>query len=36
LREFGPNLGRPRVDTVKGSKFTNMKEMRVQYLGDPW
>ncbi len=36
LRRFGPNLGRPRVDTVKGSAFSNMKELRVQYLGDPW
>lgn len=36
LREFGPNLGRPRVDTVKGSKYPNMKELRVQYQGDPW
>jgi hypothetical protein len=36
LREFGPNLGRPRADTVKGSKYGNMKELRIQYQGDPW
>ena len=36
LKPFGPNLGRPRVDTVKGSVFTNMKELRVQYEGEPW
>jgi hypothetical protein len=38
LRERGPQLGRPRpyVDTVKGSSFTNMKELRVQFRGDPW
>jgi hypothetical protein len=24
------------VDTVKGSRFTNMKELRVQVGGDPW
>ena len=36
LREFGPNLGRPRVDTVKGSKFPNLKELRIRYQGDPW
>lgn len=36
LREFGPNLGRPHVDTLKGSKLTNLKELRVQYRGDPW
>jgi hypothetical protein len=36
LEQFGPNLGRPRVDTVKGSDFSNMKELRIQYQGDPW
>lgn len=36
LRAHGPNLGRPRVDTVKGSAFPNMKELRVQYQGQPW
>jgi hypothetical protein len=36
LRRRGPNLGRPRVDTVKGSAFSNMKELRIQYRGDPW
>ncbi len=36
LKERGPNLGRPYVDTVKGSEFTNMKELRVQVAGDPW
>lgn len=28
LREKGPNLGRPLVDTVLGSKFKNLKELR--------
>jgi hypothetical protein len=36
LRERGPQLGRPYVDTVQGSAFTNMKELRVQFRGDPW
>ena len=36
LRIRGPQLGRPYVDTVKGSRFTNMKELRVQVGGDPW
>jgi hypothetical protein len=36
LRRFGPNLGRPRVDTVKGSEFSNMKELRIQHQGNPW
>jgi hypothetical protein len=36
LREHGPQLGRPHVDTLEGSAFTNMKELRVQFRGDPW
>ncbi|SNT69943.1 type II toxin-antitoxin system RelE/ParE family toxin [Psychrobacter sp. LV10R520-6] len=35
LEQKGPSLGRPLVDTVYGSKFTNMKELRVQYRGKP-
>ena len=29
LRIFGPTLGRPSVDTLKGSSFPNMKELRL-------
>ncbi len=29
LKEFGPSLGRPYVDSVKGSRHDNMKELRV-------
>jgi hypothetical protein len=29
LRERGPMLPRPYADTVKGSAFNNMKELRV-------
>jgi hypothetical protein len=36
LKQYGPTLGRPRVDSVKGSKFHNMKELRVQWKGQPW
>jgi hypothetical protein len=36
LVELGPKLGRPRVDTLKGSKFPNLKELRVQHRGEPW
>ncbi|WP_165068521.1 type II toxin-antitoxin system RelE/ParE family toxin [Paludisphaera rhizosphaerae] len=36
LRERGPNLGRPYVDTLKGTNVSNLKELRVQYRGDPW
>lgn len=28
LQQFGPQLGRPRVDTPKGSRHANMKELR--------
>ena len=31
LSEFGPHLGRPYVDTVYGSKYANLKELRVSY-----
>jgi hypothetical protein len=30
LREYGPRLSRPHADTLKGSRFTNMKELRVR------
>jgi hypothetical protein len=33
LGQFGPALGRPNVDTLKGSKFQNMKELRFQLDG---
>ena len=36
LRTQGPQLGRPHVDTVKGSAFANMKELRVSICGEPW
>jgi hypothetical protein len=29
LRSLGPTLGRPTVDSVKGSRHSNMKELRV-------
>ena len=35
LEQKGPSLGRPLVDTVYDSKFTNMKELRVQHRGRP-
>lgn len=36
MREFGPSLGRPKVDTLKGSKIKNLKELRVQSKGRPF
>ncbi|MCY3878246.1 MAG: type II toxin-antitoxin system RelE/ParE family toxin [Rhodobacteraceae bacterium] len=36
LSEFGPNLGRPRVDTLNGSRHANMKEIRFSAAGGEW
>lgn len=36
LEEFGPTLGRPRVDTLKGSRYSNMKELRFDAAGGVW
>lgn len=33
LLEKGPSLGRPYVDTLKGSRYPNLKELRVQAQG---
>lgn len=30
LREIGPALGRPHVDSIKQSRHKNMKELRIQ------
>lgn len=35
LSEYGPQLSRPFADTVNGSAFSNMKELRVQHQGNP-
>ena len=32
----GPVLGRPYVDSLNGSKYPNMKELRVQHQGRPY
>lgn len=36
LEQFGPQLGRPRVDTLKGSRHKNMKELRFDGAGGVW
>ena len=36
LRTFGPQLGRPQVDTLKGSKHSNMKELRFDADDGVW
>lgn len=33
LRDMGPQLGRPHVDTLKGSRHSNMKELRTAHRG---
>lgn len=36
LEEFGPQLGRPHADTLKGSQYTNMKELRFYADDGAW
>lgn len=36
LEEFGPALGRPWADTLKGSKHPNMKELRFKAADGVW
>lgn len=36
LRDFGASLGRPTVDTLKGSKYNNMKELRFRHGKAVW
>jgi len=36
LAEEGPTLGRPAVDTLNGSAYPNMKELRFQIDGGVW
>ncbi len=36
LETFGPQLGRPRVDTLNGSRHKNMKELRFDADNGVW
>lgn len=36
LEEFGPQMGRPRVDTLSGSRHANMKELRFSAAEGEW
>jgi hypothetical protein len=36
LNQFGPNLGRPTVDGLKGSRHANMKELRFGWESGVW
>ena len=35
-QRFGPQLGRPRIDTLKGSRHAHMKEPRFSPAGGEW
>ena len=36
LEQFGPQLGRPRADTLNGSRNPNMKELRFDAADGVW
>ncbi len=36
LADYGPQLRRPHVDTLKGSKYPNMKELRFEGADGEW
>lgn len=36
LKVFGPQMGRPRVDTLTGSRHANMKELRFDAADGVW
>lgn len=36
LEKFGSQLGRPQVDTLKGSLYANMKELRFNAADGVW
>jgi hypothetical protein len=36
LEQFGPQLGRPRADTLNGSRHPNMKELRFNAGDGVW
>ena len=36
LQQFGPQLGRPCVDTLNGARHANMKELRFSAADGEW
>ena len=36
LRALGPQLSRPKVDTLKGSRHSNLKELRFSFRDGVW
>ena len=36
LEDYGPHLGRPYADTLEGSSYSNMKELRCKTQDGVW
>lgn len=36
LEEYGPNLAFPYSGGINGSKYSRMRELRIQHAGDPY
>jgi hypothetical protein len=36
LEKYGPRLQFPYSGGIKGSKYSRMRELRIQYAGDPY
>lgn len=36
LEECGPNLKHPHSSGINGSKYTHMRELRIQHAGQPY
>lgn len=36
LEERGPNLKHPYSSGINGSEYTHMRELRIQYAGEPY
>ena len=36
LRQYGPSLGRPHADTLRASRHSNMKELRLSTRRGVW
>lgn len=36
IQQLGPQLTRPHADSIKNSKLSNLKELRIQHKGLPY
>lgn len=36
LEQYGPQLGHPHSSGIKGSKYSHLRELRIQHLGNPY